>query len=124
MVSKKNKRSMENINSRLQLVVRSGKYSLGKKSALSHLRSSKAKLVIISNNCPAITRSMIEYYAMLRYAAARSDFLLTPYIPHSKSSVLHYNGNNIDLGTACGKTYRAHVMTITEAGDSDILGKL
>eukprot|EP00754_Rhynchopus_humris_P003762 Rhum_TRINITY_DN11957_c0_g1::Rhum_TRINITY_DN11957_c0_g1_i1::g.48464::m.48464/K02908/RP-L30e, RPL30; large subunit ribosomal protein L30e len=107
MVSKKSKRSMENINSRLQLVVRSGKYSLGKKSALNHLRSSKAKLVIISNNCPAITRSMIEYYAML-----------------SKSSVLHYNGNNIDLGTACGKTYRAHVMTITEAGDSDILGKL
>eukprot|EP01060_Flectonema_neradi_P010174 TRINITY_DN172_c1_g1_i1.p1 TRINITY_DN172_c1_g1~~TRINITY_DN172_c1_g1_i1.p1 ORF type:complete len:108 (+),score=24.96 TRINITY_DN172_c1_g1_i1:63-386(+) len=107
MVSKKAKRSMENINSRLQLVIKSGKYSLGQKSALNSLRMNKAKLVIISNNCPAVTKSMLEYYAML-----------------SKSSVLHYNGNNIDLGTACGKTYRAHVMTITEPGDSDILGKI
>eukprot|EP01064_Diplonema_japonicum_P005485 TRINITY_DN1365_c0_g4_i2.p1 TRINITY_DN1365_c0_g4~~TRINITY_DN1365_c0_g4_i2.p1 ORF type:complete len:108 (+),score=29.51 TRINITY_DN1365_c0_g4_i2:177-500(+) len=107
MVSKKAKRSMENINSRLQLVIKSGKYALGSKSALGSIRMGKAKLVIISNNCPAISKSMLEYYAML-----------------GKCSVLHYNGNNIDLGTACGKTYRTHVMTITDAGDSDILGKL
>eukprot|EP01063_Lacrimia_lanifica_P027323 TRINITY_DN3822_c0_g1_i5.p1 TRINITY_DN3822_c0_g1~~TRINITY_DN3822_c0_g1_i5.p1 ORF type:complete len:108 (+),score=63.08 TRINITY_DN3822_c0_g1_i5:59-382(+) len=107
MVSKKAKRGQENINQRLQLVVKSGKYSLGQRSALGSLRGGKAKLVIVSNNCPAILRSTLEYYAML-----------------AKSSVLHYNGNNIDLGTACGKTFRAHVMTITEAGDSDILGKI
>eukprot|EP01059_Diplonema_ambulator_P020261 TRINITY_DN339_c0_g1_i1.p2 TRINITY_DN339_c0_g1~~TRINITY_DN339_c0_g1_i1.p2 ORF type:complete len:126 (+),score=50.39 TRINITY_DN339_c0_g1_i1:56-379(+) len=107
MVSKKSKRAMENINSRLQLVIKSGKYSLGSKSALSSLRGGKAKLVIISNNCPAIEKSMLEYYAML-----------------AKSSVLHYNGNNIDLGTACGKTFRSHVLSIQDAGDSDILGKI
>ncbi|KAJ9443035.1 60S ribosomal protein L30 [Diplonema papillatum] len=107
MVSKKTKKSMENINSRLQLVIKSGKYSMGQKTALRSLRMSKAKLVIISNNCPALTKSMLEYYAML-----------------SKASVLHYNGNNIDLGTACGKTFRTHVMTITEVGDSDILARV
>eukprot|EP01062_Namystynia_karyoxenos_P029501 TRINITY_DN2214_c0_g1_i5.p3 TRINITY_DN2214_c0_g1~~TRINITY_DN2214_c0_g1_i5.p3 ORF type:complete len:108 (+),score=61.96 TRINITY_DN2214_c0_g1_i5:109-432(+) len=107
MVSKKSKRAMENINSRLQLVVKSGKYTMGQHSALKALRNGKAKLVIISNNCPAVMKSQMEYYAML-----------------AKSSVLHYNGNNIDLGTSCGKTFRTHVMTITDAGDSDILGKV
>ena len=107
MVSKKSKKAMENINSRLQLVVKSGKYSMGQRTALRSLRMGKAKLVIISNNAPAVAKSQLEYYAML-----------------AKSSVLHYNGNNIDLGTSCGKTYRTHVMTITDAGDSDILGKV
>jgi ribosomal protein L30E len=41
-----------------------------------------------------------------------------------KSKKAMENGNNIDLGTSCGKTYRTHVMTITDAGDSDILGKV
>merc|ERR1712032_1244133 len=30
-------------------------------------------------------------------------------------------GNNITLGTACGKMYRTSVLSITEVGDSDIL---
>ena len=46
----------------------------------------QAKLVIISNNCPSVRKSEIEYYAML-----------------SKTGVHHYTGNNVDLGTACGE---------------------
>lgn len=38
--------------------------------------------MIISNNCPAVRKSEIEYYAML-----------------SKTGVHHYTGNNVDLGT-------------------------
>lgn len=64
----------------------------------------QAKLVIISNNCPAVRKSEIEYYAML-----------------AKSNVHHFAGNNVDLGTACGKLHRVSVLTITDAGDSDIL---
>ena len=37
-----------------------------------------------------------------------------------RTAVHHYTGNNIDLGTACGKVYRVGVMSITDAGDSDI----
>lgn len=29
--------------------------------------------------------------------------------------------DNIDLGTACGKLFRTGVLSITDAGDSDIL---
>ncbi|KAJ2309126.1 60S ribosomal protein L30, partial [Coemansia sp. Cherry 401B] len=96
--------SGESINSRLALVMKSGKSQLGYKSTLKTLRSGKAKLVIISGNTPPLRKSEIEYYAML-----------------AKTSVHHYNGNNIELGTACGKYYRVGTMSILDAGDSDIL---
>ena len=63
-----------------------------------------AKLVLIGNNCPPVRKSELEYYAML-----------------SKTGVHHYAGNNVDLGTACGKYFRVCVLAITDAGDSDIL---
>jgi large subunit ribosomal protein L30e len=148
-ISKKQKKSAESINSRLALVMKSGKYTLGYKTTLKTLRNGKvraartagsaalgrrreraaarppghvrcchpfssltlppppaaqAKLVIICNNCPSIRKSEIEYYAML-----------------SKAGVHHYTGNNVDLGTACGKLHRVSVLTITDAGDSDII---
>jgi large subunit ribosomal protein L30e len=37
-----------------------------------------------------------------------------------RTAVHHYTGNNIDLGTACGKYFRVGVLSITDAGDSDI----
>ncbi|KAJ2767533.1 60S ribosomal protein L30 [Coemansia nantahalensis] len=84
--------------------MKSGKTSLGYKSTLKTLRSGKAKLVIISNNTPPLRKSEIEYYAML-----------------AKTSVHHYNGNNVNLGTACGRYYRVGTLSILDAGDSDIL---
>uniref|UniRef100_A0A1I7S9R2 Large ribosomal subunit protein eL30 n=2 Tax=Bursaphelenchus xylophilus TaxID=6326 RepID=A0A1I7S9R2_BURXY len=98
------KKSVENINSRLAMVTKSGKYCLGYKQTLRTLRSGKAKLVIISSNTPAIRRSEIEYYAML-----------------SKTGVHEYHGNNIELGTACGKLFRVSMLSITDPGDSDII---
>merc|ERR1711893_328372 len=83
------KKTMESINSRLALVMKSGKYTLGYRSTLKTLRQGKSKLVIISSNTPQLRKSEIEYYAML-----------------SKTGVHQYVGNNIELGTACGKFYR------------------
>lgn len=48
--------------------------------------------------------SEIEYYAML-----------------SKTDVFQYSGNNIELGTACGKYFRVATLSITDPGDSDII---
>merc|ERR1712183_1201807 len=105
MVStKKQKKAQESINSRLALVMKSGKYTLGYKSTLKSLRQGKAKLIIISSNCPPLRKSEIEYYAML-----------------ANTGVHHYTGNNIDLGTACGKYFRVCTLAITDAGDSDII---
>merc|ERR1711918_165028 len=95
VAGKKSKKSIESINSRLALVMKSGKYTLGYKSVLKTLRQGKSKLVIISNNCPALRKSEIEYYAML--CGNKKD---------SAVGVHHYAGTNSDLGTACGKFFR------------------
>ncbi|KAG7577771.1 50S ribosomal protein L30e-like, partial [Arabidopsis thaliana x Arabidopsis arenosa] len=107
VAAKKTKKSHEGINSRLALVMKSGKYTLGYKSVLKSLRSSKGKLILISSNCPPLRRSEIEYYAML-----------------AKVGVHHYNGNNVDLGTACGKYFRVSCLSIVDPGDSDIIKAL
>ena len=88
-LSKSKKNSQENINSKLQLVMKSGKVTLGLKSTLKCIRGGKAKLVIISANTPPLRKSEIEYYAML-----------------AKANVHHYQGSNVALGTAAGKLYR------------------
>merc|ERR1712010_101637 len=95
---------MESINSRLALVMKSGKANLGYKATVKSLRQGKSKLVLISSNCPPLRKSEIEYYAML-----------------AKTAVHHYSGNNITLGTACGKMFRTSVLAIIDIGDSDIM---
>ena len=45
---------MESINTRLALVMKSGKYTLGYRSTLKSLRLGKAKLVILANNAPPL----------------------------------------------------------------------
>ncbi|KAJ6260582.1 60S ribosomal protein L30 [Drechslerella dactyloides] len=113
--TKKSKKAENSINSRLALVMKSGKVCLGYKSTLKMLRSGKAKLVIIAGNTPPLRKSELEYYAML-----------------AKTNVHHFAGNNhsnnairglvmIELGTACGKLFRCSTMAILDQGDSDIL---
>uniref|UniRef100_A0A8C6EDX1 Large ribosomal subunit protein eL30 n=1 Tax=Moschus moschiferus TaxID=68415 RepID=A0A8C6EDX1_MOSMO len=62
---KKMKKSLESISSRLQLLMKSGKYVVGYKQTLKMSRQGKAKQVILANNCPVLRKSDIEYYAML-----------------------------------------------------------
>uniref|UniRef100_A0A8V0Y5R8 Large ribosomal subunit protein eL30 n=1 Tax=Gallus gallus TaxID=9031 RepID=A0A8V0Y5R8_CHICK len=81
-----------------------GRKEDGYKQTLKMIRQGKAKLVILANNCPALRKSEIEYYAML-----------------AKTGVHHYSGNNIELGTACGKYYRVCTLAIIDPGDSDII---
>ncbi|GFF29028.1 60S ribosomal protein L30-2 [Aspergillus udagawae] len=141
----KSKKSGDTISSRLALVMKSGKVTLGYKSTIKTLRSGKAKLVLIAANAPPLRKSELEYYAML-----------------AKTPVHHFSGNNvsdkclcngfysyaptlvllrkrkgdpgaalrrsripglwrIELGTACGKLFRCSTMAILDAGDSDIL---
>lgn len=86
---KTKKKTTDNINSRLNLVVRSGKYTLGFKSTIRTLRSGKSKLVLIASNAAPLRKSELEYYAML-----------------AKCPVYHFQGNNIDLGTLLDTDFR------------------
>ena len=93
-----------NINSKLKLVIQSGKYKIGYRNTIRSLRGGESKLILIASNCPAIRRTELEYYAVL-----------------AKSDVHHFDGNNVELGTACAKLFPVSAMVISDAGDSDIL---
>lgn len=92
------------MNSRLKLVMKSGKAILGYKASLKALRRNKAKMILIASNCPHLRKSEVEYMAML-----------------AKTTVHHYSGDNTALGTACGKLFNCSVLSIVDPGDSDIL---
>ncbi len=103
VANKKSKSKVDTINSKITMVMKSGKYSLGFKQAVGTLVQGRSKLIIIANNCQPIRKAQLEYYAML-----------------SKTPVHHYSGNNLDLGTSCGKHFRSAVLSVTDIGDSDI----
>jgi large subunit ribosomal protein L30e len=63
-------------------------------------------MVLLSKNLPIVRRSQLEYFAMIAGLKA---------VP--------YSGNNIELGSACGKFFRVGCVCIIESGDSDILEK-
>eukprot|EP00461_Guttulinopsis_vulgaris_P002208 UN02209 len=100
---KSKKSGGDSINARLNLVIKSGKYSLGFKSTLRALRDGKALVVLIADNCPPLEKAQIEYYALL-----------------SKTVVHAFAGNNNNLGTACGKLFAVSSAVILDAGDADI----
>uniref|UniRef100_A0A6U3RAZ0 Ribosomal protein eL8/eL30/eS12/Gadd45 domain-containing protein n=1 Tax=Ditylum brightwellii TaxID=49249 RepID=A0A6U3RAZ0_9STRA len=102
--NKKAKKQAESMNSRLKLVMKSGKAILGYKASVKSLRQTKSKMVLIASNCPPLRKSEVEYLAML-----------------AKTQVHHYSGDNTALGTACGKFFNCSVLSIMDAGDSDIL---
>jgi len=104
MGRKKVSRARESIISSLSLVTKSGKYRLGIAQTLKSLRAGEAKLVIFASNIAPAQRSMIEYYAML-----------------SQCDILPFEGDNVDLGTAAGKYFRSSVISIIDAGESEIL---
>jgi large subunit ribosomal protein L30e len=95
------------MNSRLKLVMKSGKAIMGYKHSLKSLRRSKSKMILIASNCPHLRKSEVEYMAML-----------------AKTQVHHYAGDNTALGTACGKFFNCSVLSILDGGYSDILSSL
>ena len=105
MQSKNKKKNSEmNFNAKLKLVIQSGKYKIGYRNTIRSLRNGQSKLILISSNCPAIRKTEIEYYAIL-----------------AQSNIYHFEGNNVELGTACGKLFPVSAMVISDPGDSDIL---
>lgn len=92
------------MNSRLKLVMKSGKAILGYKATMKALRRGQAKLILVASNCPHLRKSELEYLSML-----------------AKTTLHHYTGDNTALGTACGKFFNCSVLAVIDGGDSDIL---
>jgi large subunit ribosomal protein L30e len=104
MGKKKLSRARESIISSLSLVTKSGTFSLGFAQTLKALRNGTAKLVIIPSNIAPRHKSLIEHYAML-----------------NQCDILPFEGDNVALGTACGKYFQCSVITIIDAGEPELL---
>ena len=83
----------------MALAVKTGKYCLGRNQTIKTIRSGKAELIIVAKNANPLEKSQIEYYSML-----------------ARKGIHHFDGNNTDLGTACGKLFKVSFMAITDPG--------
>jgi len=95
---------MSSIDQQLRLALSTGRVQLGSKQTVRELRRGRARMAIISSNCPEEMREPILNYGEL------GD---TPVLIHEKDSV--------DLGILCGKPYPVSAIVINDPGDSRIL---
>lgn len=96
--------SMIDVDKAIDAAVKTGKVIFGAESAIKNAQTGKARLIVISANCPAEVRGDIEYYGRL-----------------SGVNLVVYKGTSIDLGMACKKPFTVSALTVKEPGDSDIL---
>ncbi len=86
------------------MAISTGRIHLGSKMTIREIRRSRAKVVILSSNCPEVIRTRIETLGKL-----------------SKTPVLHHSKDSLDLGLLCGKLFPVSAMVINDPGDSRIL---
>ena len=92
------------VNKQIGIAVRTGKVDFGIKEVLDAARLAKAKLLILSANCPAGDKASIIQYAK-----------------QSSVPIYDYPGTSLDLGASCGKPFVVAALAIRESGDSEVL---
>ena len=85
----------------LRNAVSTGQVYIGSSQTRRSVTKGKAKLVIVSKNCPK--KEVVQ---------------LTQ---ESTVPVYTFAGTNVELGAACGKPFSISMLSIQTAGDSDIL---
>ncbi len=95
---------MIDIDKALASAVKTGKVSFGANTALLNAKTGKAKMIVLSSNCPKDIKEQVEYYGEI-----------------SKVPVITYKGTSIDLAEVCSKLFIISAMSIRETGDSEIL---
>ena len=93
---------MVDIEKTLKTTVKKGKVKLGTKVTKNTIESGKAKLVVLSNNCPSSTE-------------------ISELAKKKKIPIYNSKSNSIDLGYVCGKTFAVSVFAVVEDGGSNIL---
>ena len=92
------------LNKQISMVVKTGKIELGCSKATDAAKTGKARLIVVSSNCPEPHKSSILYNAKV-----------------SEVPVYVYSGTSMDLGAACEKPFLVAALTVKEPGDSEIL---
>lgn len=85
----------------IRLAVDSGKVEMGLKKAMQLSLTGGAKVIVVAKNCP--TAKEIKQYAKA-----------------SKTPIVDFVGNGVELGAACGKPFSISALSVIDAGNSDI----
>lgn len=91
------------INTAIKRIIRTGKVEYGNKKAVNLILNNKAKLVIVSSNCPRDILQDIEHYSKL-----------------TNTPVFKYNGTSLELGEVCGKPFVIANLTVIDFGDVNL----
>ena len=89
------------INKALKTAVTTGKVLFGYEQTMKALNAKKAKLIIVSQNCP--------------------DDHLTQIDKQKEVPYYKFGGNNVELGSACGKPFSVSMLSVLNPGESEIL---
>lgn len=96
--------SGSSISRAIRQCVDSGKVEFGSNRGIKRSLAGKAKLVIISKNCPeSIAQDIISFCKL------------------SSIPLLRFEGTSIDLGTVAGKPYPVSVLAVIDPGNSGIV---
>ena len=95
---------MADIGRSIRLAVDTGKVKFGSRDAVKAALSGEAKLIILAENCPKAVKGDVEHYSGL-----------------SGVPLYRYGGTSMELGSLCGKPFPVSALSISEAGNSDIL---
>jgi large subunit ribosomal protein L30e len=95
---------MSSVDHELRMALNTGRVYLGTKVAMRELRRGRAKIAILSSNCPEDAKNEIEIHGRL-----------------SEIPVLEHQKDSVDLGMLCGKPFPVSVIVINDTGDSKIL---
>lgn len=92
------------VNRALRSAAQTGKVLLGSKETMKAVETKKAKLVVLASNAPKADAEKVESLAK-----------------KNKVPVYTFSGNNTELGPACGKPFSVAVLSVLDAGESDVL---
>ncbi|OLS28518.1 MAG: 50S ribosomal protein L30e [Candidatus Heimdallarchaeota archaeon LC_2] len=95
---------MVDLDRSINVARKSGKTSIGAKSAIKAAKLGKAKAIIVAANAPADQMEDVLYYAKL-----------------SGVPIIDFPRTSQDLGIICGRPHLTSFVTVFSAGDSDIL---
>lgn len=95
---------MIDLDKAIASAVKTGKVSFGTRIAKQSAETGRAKLIILAANCPKDVGEEIKRSSQM-----------------SQVPLITFRGSALDLAAVCGRPFSVAVLTVREAGDSEIL---
>ncbi|MBU0527723.1 MAG: 50S ribosomal protein L30e [Candidatus Micrarchaeota archaeon] len=102
---RKTKKERENpLTVAIRLTVESGKVEFGARRGVASSLNAKAKLFVVAGNTPEEIKKNVHNYAEI-----------------SEVPVIDFPGSSMELGSVCGRPFPITVLSVYDAGTSNIL---